>query len=195
MIRKRRLLLPVVLSLATIAGCAKPAPQYGRESTMFLPGTRRQVWAVAPAINLSGEKVDPLLQADDLYEQLQQVQGLSVIPVNRVVEVYIALQIEKVQSPEQAALVCQKLGCDGLVVPTVTIFDPWNPPKMGASLQLFLANGQSAPPPQIDPRQLARLAAPPPDQSLPAPTTPGAFAQAVGMYDAANGSVRDAVKH
>ena len=54
-----------------------------------------------------------------VYQQMQQVRGLTMVPVNRVAEVFAGLKIEKVQSPEQAALVCDLLGCDALVVATV----------------------------------------------------------------------------
>lgn len=185
-----RIVLCVVLLLPLAQGCSQPAVPYGQENTLSLATTRPQVWAVAPAIDLSGkEMVDPILQADLLYQQLQQVRGLSVIPVNRVADVYASLNITRVQSPQQAAVVCELLGCDGLVVATVTAWDPYNPPKFGASLQLFAA-GASAMPAGVDPRELIRQAAPQQDQPPPAGT---GFRQAVGMYDAANGSVRDAL--
>src|SRR5258706_4662559 len=124
------------------AGCTKPDPVYGHEQTKSLTTRRRQIWAVAPVINLSGEKgVDPFLQADLVFQQLQQVRGVTVIPVNRVAEVYAALRIERVASAEQAALVCDLLQCDGLIVPAVTIFDAYNPPKFRCSLQPFVKPG------------------------------------------------------
>ena len=145
---------------------------------------------MAPAINLSGQaEVDPLLQADDLYEQLQQVHGLTVIPVNRVLQVFSALQIAKVQSPDQADLVCQELGCDALIVPTVTIYDPYDPPKFGAAVQVF-RKGMKELPPNIDAHMLERAAAPPPSAPLPTPKQ-AAFKQSVGVFDATNGTVRD----
>jgi hypothetical protein len=176
--------------LLASGGCAK-TPKYGVEQVMRLPGKRGQVWAVAPAINLSGQReVDPLLQADLLYAQLQEVRGLTVIPVNRVAEVYAALRIEQVESAEQASLVCEVLGCDALVVPSVTAYDPYDPPKFGAALQMFTKPRTYARPASVDPRELARAAAPLESASLPqAPS----FVQAVGMYDAANGSVREAL--
>ena len=173
------------------SGCETPAP-YGTEHQLFLPGPRRQVWAIAPAVNLSGQKaVDPILQADLLYQQLQQVHGLTVVPVNRVVEVFAGLGIEKVQSAEQAAVVCDLLGCDALVVPTVTLYDPYDPPKLGASLQVFAKPTGFVRAPNVDVRELSRAAAPVEDESLPPSANPR-FLQAVGVYDAANGSVRDA---
>src|SRR5258706_4147299 len=120
-------------------GCAKHEPVYGREQVKSLTTKRRQVWAVAPVINLSGEKgVDAFLQADLVFQQLQQVQGVTAVPVNRVAEGYATLKIDRVASPEQAALVCEPLHCHGLIVPTVTIYDTYNPPKLGAPKQPFI---------------------------------------------------------
>jgi hypothetical protein len=198
-----------------LGGCEKPPVPYGQEVPMQLPGGAEQVWAVAPAVNLSGQRVDELLQADIVYGQLQQVHGLEVIPVNRVVEVYEGLGIAKVESAGQAALVCDLLGCDALLVPTVTAYDPYDPPKLGAGLQLFRKPRGYTRDPNEDVRELARRLGPVrlkpsglptwpdtggdagsvgaepvgPDGAIPSSTT----LQAVGMFDAANGSVRDAV--
>jgi len=77
-------------------------------------------------VNLSGvTQVDPIIQADLLYAQVQQTAGLNVIPVNRVVEVFAALKIEQVQSEEQAAIICDVLGCDALLIATITAYDPY----------------------------------------------------------------------
>jgi hypothetical protein len=184
----------VLLGAVALGGaCAERPPEYGREFVHSLPPKRREVWAVAPAINLSGQReVDPLLQADLLYQQVQQVRGLTVVPVNRVAEVYAGLGIEQVQSAEQASLVCDLLGCDALLVPTVSAYDPYDPPKLGASLHLFSKPGNYARPANVDPRELVRRAAPPADESMPDPRDAG-FLQAVGMFDAANGTTRDAL--
>src|SRR5688500_9427494 len=92
-----RSILAIALLAVFIAGC-ESEPKYGTERQLALPGTKRQVWAVAPALNLSGQRIDPLLQADLVYQQLQQVDGITVIPVNRVAEVYAGLRIDRVQS-------------------------------------------------------------------------------------------------
>ena len=181
------------MSLSIAAGCAAPEPKYGTEQQTTFPGRKRQVWAVAPAVNLSGQRqVDPLLQADLLYQQLQQVDGLTVVPVNRVAEVYASLRIERVQSAEQAAQVCDLLGCDALVIPTVTAYDPYDPPKLGASLQVFGKPAAIQRPKNVSPRELTRQASPGQYDSLPPPQAD--FLQVVGMFDAANGSVRQAMK-
>jgi hypothetical protein len=147
---------------------------YGYENQMFIPGTHRQVWAIAPTINISGqEQIDPLLQID------------------RVVEVYASLKIDKVQSEQQAYEICKLLGCDGLVIPTVTAYDPYDPPKFGASLQLFVRPGTFARMPKINPHELERS---PTTVALPVMPEAHDMAQVVEMYDASDGSVRDAVK-
>ena len=183
----------IVAALA-IVGCnsTPPPPRpYGVETTLSMPASRHGVWAVAPTINLSGQRpVDPLLESDLVYTQLQAVRGLTVIPVNRVVEVYLALRIDKVQSQDQANLVCDLLGCDGLVVPTVTVFDPYDPPKLGAALQLFMKPGAYTRPVGLDAHDLTHQAAGSSTDAIP---TASGLVQAVGIFDAANGSVRQAV--
>jgi len=175
--------------LAGVVSCASYPPKYGQEKPLALHSRSHPLWAIAPALNLSGEQIDPLLQADLLYQQLQTVDNVTVIPVNRVVAVYEALRIDKVETEQQAMIVCQQLGCDGLIVPTVTAYDPYNPPKFGVALQL-LGNAGMVGQPHIDARELVRQAAPQGTEVLPPHPQ---FVQVVGMYDAANGSVHGAV--
>jgi hypothetical protein len=192
--KKIRIGVAVVLFCVAV-GCSMLAATkpYGEEDQLFLPGTHRQVWAIAPALNLSGEdSMDPLLQSDLVYQELQKVHGLTVIPVDRVVEVYAAMRIGKVHSAREAQDVCRLLGCDGLVVPTVTAYDPYDPPKFGASIQLFVTPGSFQRLPKLDPRVLEQS---PTAVTLPVmPDANGNMAQVVEMYDASDGTVREAVK-
>lgn len=182
----------VLASMVLILGCTREPVPYGIESQVKISSSRNLVWAVAPTVNLSGQPdVDPLLQSDIVFRQLQQVSGLTVIPVDRVVGVFSAVGIDQVQSPEQAAIVCDLLGADALLVPTVTAWEPYNPPKMGASLSLFARPGTFVRPTDVDPRELVRRASPPPGTALPQAGSEG-FLQAAGMFDAADGSVREA---
>jgi len=175
-----------------LTGCASKDPPYGTETRLSMVNARHVTWAVCPAVNLSGEQgVDSILQADLLYQQLQQVGGLTVIPVNRVAEVFANLRIEKIRSEEEAALVCEILGCDALVVPTVTIYDPFTPPKLGVSLSLMRKPAAGAQTPRVDPETLIRSASPGSELAMPPATS--ALVQVVGMYDAANGSTREAL--
>ncbi|QOV91486.1 hypothetical protein [Humisphaera borealis] len=187
-----RLGLGVIAIAAMGMGCSSKPKPYGSEVVSILPGAQPQVWAIAPAINLSGQReVDPLLQSDILYHKLQEVRGLTVIPVDRTIQVYAALRIEQVQSATQAAIVCEALGCDALVVPTVTAYDPYDPPKWGGSLQMF-RSARMGGIPAVDVREMTRQAAPDPTL-MPAGPTQNDFVQAIGMFDAANGTVREAL--
>lgn len=168
-------------------GCTSP-PEYGQETLTYAPRYGPRTIAIAPAINLSGQSApDALLQADIVYQQMQQVRGVTVIPVNRVVQVCAGLGIQDIDSREQAVAICEALGADALAVPTITIFDPYDPPKMGASLQLFVAkyrdrNGG------LDVRQLSRAPVEGPVQSLPKNAD---FIQAARLFDASSGTTRD----
>lgn len=192
--RTNRMLVGVWSAAAVIwiAGCASHPKPYGQEGQLYLPGSKRLVWAVAPTINLSGVgQVDPLLHSDLVFQELQQVHGLTMIPVNRVVEVYASLKIERVESERQAYAVCDLLGCDGLIVPTITAYDPYDPPKLGASLQLFAKPGTTAQVPRLDPRELERS----PTPGNLAPMAPiKQLVQVVGLFDASDGSVLEEAK-
>ena len=196
--RLSTILLTISTAAATLAGCAKGPAPYGVESPTRLPGELAQVWAVAPALNLSGQRgVDPLLQADLVFQEVQSVRGVTAIPVNRVAEAYAALGIGRVETPEQAQLVCEMIGADALVVPTVTIWDPYDPPKIGAAVQLFPRGGArfaNAPAMDLEAvRQLARSGRESQPLTMPA-ELPRAFAQAAGLFDARHGSTRLALE-
>lgn len=186
-------LLLVVGTSLFISGCQSDKPKpYGRESRLLLSADR-QIWAIAPVVNLSGRpEVDPVLQADLLYKQLQSVQGLTIIPVDRTIEAMVMLQIAEVNTEDKAMALCEVLGTQGIIVSTVTQYHPYAPPRIGASLQLFRLNWNAAGSvPMVTPRELAT-----------APTDAAAAAQdasirrpvrhplAVGMFDAADGSTR-----
>ena len=83
-----------------------------------------------------------------------------------------------------------QLGCDGLIVASITQFDPYNPPKFGGAIQLF-EKPRGFQRPIADPHELLRAGS----SSAAGEALPGHpdFEQVVGMFDAANGSVRDAV--
>jgi hypothetical protein len=186
-------MLTILAVMFLVSGCVpdKPPQPYGREATLFLPDNRPRVWGIGPVINLSGEEgVDSLIQADLLYQQLQPVPGVTVVPVDRVVAVYQALHIAQVDSEDQAKAVCEALGLDGLMIATVTAYDPYNPPKFGVSLQLFQPHHRATAN-QISAQDLARESAPSTQANEPEKV---GFAQVVGTFDVANGSVRDRLK-
>ncbi len=194
--------IPLALVLPpSLGGCGSKPDSYGVEQRLALPAARAQVWAVAPATNLSGEAgLDPLLQADLLFAQLQTVRGIRAVPVNRVAEAYAGLRIGGIATPEDAQAVCAALGADALIVPTITLYDPYDPPTVGAAIQVFAADGTTLRggdlPGAGAARQAMRSAT---DDAITARwamarpgEASGEFLQQAGVFDASHGSVRRA---
>ncbi|MEM7807407.1 MAG: hypothetical protein AAF561_04790 [Planctomycetota bacterium] len=198
--RQWKLVLSLLAAGLMTGGCQQN--RYGIERSIALPpATPAQVWAVAPAVNLSGEAgVDPLLQADLLFKNLQAVGGITALPVNRVAEAYLLLGINGITSPADAAAVCELLGADALVVPSVTLYNPYDPPTMAAAIQVFPARGSLLRPvslPDADAvRGLTRTAsANTAEVALPSPSAAGRqMIQQVGVFDARDGSIRRAAQ-
>lgn len=99
------------------------------------------LWAVAPLRNESGvSRVDALLVADELVAAVQQTRGVSCLPVNRVIAAMRALEITSIEGPEQAQALADAMGIDGLLVGTVTAYDPYTP-ILGISVALHARPG------------------------------------------------------
>ena len=123
---------------------------------------RDLVIAVAPLRNESGAStVDELSTSDRLVEAFTQVRGLSALPINRSVGAMRALGMDRVTTPGDARALAQQLGADGVVVGTVTSWDPYDPPRIGLSLVLHARTpamrGESAGA-LVDPLALQRAA-------------------------------------
>jgi hypothetical protein len=103
------------------------------------PYPTRHVWAIAPLRNESGTRyADGAVMADKLQRQLGAAVNLDVLPVNRTLAAMQALHLVEVATPEQALAVLRKLGADGLVVGTITSYEPYDPPKLGLALELYV---------------------------------------------------------
>ena len=148
------------------------------------PYPEPQLWAVAPFGNESGVTLVETYRIADMFtEQVQQVQGLDSIPVNRVIEAMRLLDLERVETTRDASTLMRVLGVDALMVGTVTAFDPYMPPKLGIAIQLF-HNDARASYSDLDPRALARA---PTDQPVPGASKPiRPISQAAGIFEASN---------
>lgn len=169
------IILPAFLLLG---GCATETLHAPRTLTSPYPGAAGDfLWAVAPMANESGTtNADPLLVSDALVAQIQQTSGLDAIPVNRVIEAMRSLGINSIDSPASAVQVAQLLGADAVIAGSITAWDPYEPPKIGLALSLFVLRDEMRAPgartPGVDPRALQ---AAPTDYTLPtrsSPTTP-----------------------
>jgi len=175
----------------TIAGCAPKAVQYGSENLRYAPAYFPKSIAVAPTVNLSGQRhVDPLLQADLVYRELQTIRGPTIVPVNRTAQAMIALNMDAINTTQDAFAVCDAIGVDALAVATITLFDPYDPPKLGASVQLFVRNQPRARSIGLDLQALRRGSK---ETQVQSEASNVDFIQVVGMFDASNGSVRNRI--
>ncbi len=102
------------------------------------PYPTRHIWAIAPLRNESGSSsADGLALADHLARQLENASNLDVLPVNRTLAAMEAIELGWVASPQQAKRLLETLGADGLVVGTITAYDPYDPPKLGLAIELY----------------------------------------------------------
>lgn len=123
----------------------KKAPPPPIEYAVQSPYTQTHTLAIAPAINLSGSRdFDPLVVSDTLYAEMQQVQNLNVLPLNKTLLAMRRLGVRSIDDVKTAQALAEALGADGLVVPAVTAYDPYNPPTMGMILQLYTPAPSSA---------------------------------------------------
>jgi hypothetical protein len=136
-------LLPL---LALLPSClqtqTKPQPVEYTITSPYPPG---HILAIVPAINQSGSRdFDVLVVSDILFGELQQVHNLTALPLNKSLAAMQRLKIRAIDSPATAQKLAAALGADGLIVPAVTAYDPYNPPTVGMTLQLYSTPSPSA---------------------------------------------------
>jgi len=78
---------------------------------------------------------------DTLTQQVEQIRGVTTLPLNRTLGMMRALSIESIDSPQQARALIDALGVDGLLVGSITAYDPYDPPKFGLAVALFARPG------------------------------------------------------
>lgn len=118
------------------AGChtVRPVERVRIENDALGPVTI----AVAPAVNQSGSTdFDPDRVADEMASELSFVEGVSVIPVNRVIGVLVAQGADGVRSADHALEIAELVGADALLVFAITEYDPYDPPRVGITAQLY----------------------------------------------------------
>lgn len=116
------------------------------------------LWAVAPLRNESGTTTaDVLAMTDAIMAKVQETRGISAVSTNRVLAAMRTLGMPAVRTPAEAALLARTLGVDGIVVGTITAYDPYDPPTVGLTLGLYAAAAKT-PETTIDPRTLSTRA-------------------------------------
>lgn len=187
MTSKQVMLTLTLLCIAALSGCAWNSQPTALQS----PYPARQVWAVAPLRNESGSlHADGAKIADHLAQQIELVKGIDVLPVNRVLAAMQQLHMRTVQTKADAMKLRRTLGADGLVIGTISAYNPYPPMKLGMAIELYDASA-GLPRTRVNPRKLTEAST---EHQVVAPQ-PRAARQPVdqisGYYDAASPKVRE----
>ncbi|MBX3363583.1 MAG: hypothetical protein KF866_02350 [Phycisphaeraceae bacterium] len=125
------------------------------------------LWAVVPPRNESGTlAVDPLRIGDKLVAAVQEVHGLSCLPLNRTIEAMRALDMSLPTTTAEIHRLAEALGVDGILVGSITAYDPYDPPVLGLSLALY-SRGDAMKHPSPDLASTRTLTHQPVELSLP----------------------------
>ena len=177
----RRLAAFVALAPLALSACTSSAPEFVAPRTLTAPayaapGGPEVLWVVAPLRNESGVGAAPAeMVTDALIEQIEQVDGLAAVPLNRTLAAMRSLELPFIGTPDEALALAQTLGADAIVVGSITSWNPYEPPKIGLALALFVTPGSA----MAGPGAAAAAESGPPDpvllQSAPTEMTlPGA---------------------
>ncbi|MBC7835968.1 MAG: hypothetical protein H7Y88_12845 [Phycisphaerales bacterium] len=132
------------LTAASVPGCSGKRELVQPEGLVspYDATSGEVLWAVAPLANESGtSSVDVLAVGDALVAKITEAQGLGAVPMNRTLAAMRALGMGWVRSPGDAKRLADALGVDGLVLGSITSYDPYNPPKLGVTLALYAREG------------------------------------------------------
>ena len=173
-------------AIVVSSGC-QIGPRLQAPAAHASPQATQRVWAVAPFINESGvSRVDNLHLADQFAYEIDQVNGLASLPVNRVAAAMHLLQIREVATEAEGIALLNVLDADGLVIGSVTSYDAFPPLRLGLSVLLITRERIDATAP-FSPLEIARTAA-----GEPAVNGMRTYraAEASAIFDASNHAVR-----
>jgi len=174
------------LSLAAAAGCSESRNRHDVEWTSAPPG---RLIAVAPALNFSGSPdFDPVKVADIMASELSETPGIGVIGVNRVLAVLVEQSVDRIQSPQHARAVCERLGADAILVFAITEYDPYTP-VVGVAAQMY---GRQPTDRQFDPVATSRMARP--FEHVASDQGPRPYAEVQRIFNAEHADVQSDVK-
>jgi hypothetical protein len=135
--------------IVSMAGCRTSSPPpleppqvlrapYGTEGNEVL-------WAVAPIRNESGTTTaDAGVMSDKLVAAIAETRGVRCLPLNRTIEAMRALEMTAVRSPSDALALAKAMGADGIVVGSMTAYDPYQP-TLGLTVALYGRPGAMTP--------------------------------------------------
>ncbi len=179
----------LTLVVLTLGACVSPPVE--PVDRLSSPYGERRIWAVAPLRNESGSLyADGVKMADHVAYQLENAAGLDVLPVNRTLRAMEALGLRELTSKQDALRVLSALNADGLVVGTISAYDPYDPPRMGVALELYLHPRHWYEESPLDVRGLSRASTD--EMSLPsAPSATQPVVAISAMMDARSPGTRE----
>jgi hypothetical protein len=179
----------VLVLLVCCAGCHNKRGTPAAEAIGYMG--RAATLAVVPVQDLSGtDTLDSLALTDIFAHELAQVPQVSVVPVNQTVAVMLGQGWHGLSSPSQVQLLARMLNADGVVVIAVTMYDPYNPPRLGLIAEVYMvAPPQAAVLPGEDVNRL-----PAPLASQPATLSQSPVRQVQRVYDASQTAQQQAIR-
>jgi len=149
------MLMTLAMFVLGQGGCRVSGP--GDKPLLTSPYPTRQVFAVAPPRNESGSQALDLYRlADRMIAHLEEVEKVDTIPLNRVIEKMQQMEMNRVVTINEALALRRALQVDGLLIVSVTAYDPYDPPRMGMAVELYHAAVDPLQP--VDIRQVSRAA-------------------------------------
>jgi hypothetical protein len=151
-------LLAVACALALCCCVSRSRDRLAAPRTLVAPydtSRGQALWAVAPVRNESGTSlIDLGAVGDKVAAAIEETQGIRCAPLNRSLEAMRSLGLPAIRTPGDARRLAQAMGVDGVVVVTITAWDPYAP-KIGLAAALYasptwLAAGREP----LDPRAL-----------------------------------------
>jgi hypothetical protein len=137
---EKLLVLLGLIAMAFVPGCVQGPDSLTPPAVTRSPydSSRGDVlFAVAPLVNESGTTVfQPDMVSDALVRSVSAVEGINCLPLNRTLVAMRGMGMRELTSPREVSALADALGVDGLIVGTVTAYDPYDPPTLGLSLAL-----------------------------------------------------------
>lgn len=137
----------VIAAAFGLGGCASERHKLVAPVSLTAPyqsAAGEVLWGVVPLRNESGTLlVDPYRVTDKVVGAAAQVQGVRTLPLNRTLEAMRALQMDEPRTPADIERLAQVMGVDGLIVGSITAYDPYDPPVLGLSLALHARTGST----------------------------------------------------
>ncbi len=176
--------LSAAAAIGGLTGCASDE-KLVTPTEHHSPWDAERTWAVVPLANESGvTKIDTLSISDNFVAEAEAIEGIHCIPLNRSIAAMRSLGLQQVRTDAEARALLRVLQVDGLVVGSITAYNPYMPLSLGIAAQLYTVDSPA--PAATDVRELTMAVT---ERSVADRGRAGPSAQASRVYDASNHDV------